>query len=256
LALKVEAAARTDVGLVRHDNQDSFGINTELSLYLVCDGMGGAAGGQIASDLAVKTFLAIARQEIEAAQNQTNSHSPEITRLALRRAVAAANRAVNARAEWDIGYRGMGSTLVGARLTGDRLTVINVGDSRAYLVRDGHAVQLTEDHSFVAEQVRLGMMDAAEAATSPMQSVITRAIGVEADVHPDLYETTLQPGDTLLLTSDGLTRHLSTLELGEVLSSTHNAEEACTHLIELANQRGGSDNITCIVVRVWASELG
>jgi protein phosphatase len=256
LALKVEAAARTDAGLVRSDNQDSFGTNAELGLYVVCDGMGGAAGGQIASNIAVETFLAIARQEIEAAQNRANRNSPEITRLALRRAVAAANRAVISRAEWDIGYRGMGSTLVGARLTGDRLTLINVGDSRAYLVRDGHAVQLTEDNSFVAERVRLGLMDAAEAATSPMQSVITRAIGVEADVHPDLYEATVQPGDTLLLTSDGLTRHLSTLDLGGVLSSTHNAEEACALLIELANQRGGFDNITCVVVRMGVSESG
>lgn len=252
--LKAEAAG-TDVGIVRHDNQDSFGTDPELRLYIVCDGMGGAAGGDIASDLAVRTFLAIARQEIEVSEIRGNVACLESTRLALRRAVAAANRAVIARGEWDTCYRGMGSTLVGARLTGDRLTVINVGDSRAYLVRGGHAVQLTEDHSYVAECVRLGLMSAAEASSS-MQSVITRAIGVEADVRPDLYEANVELGDILLLASDGLTRHLSTMEIGEVLASTEAAEEACTRLIELANQRGGSDNITCIVVRMDASELG
>jgi serine/threonine protein phosphatase PrpC len=255
LVLTIEAAAKTDVGLVRRDNQDSYGSDPDLSLYLVCDGMGGAAGGAVASDLAARTFLIVARQEIEASQNQGTSQSSEVTRVCLCRAVAAANRAVVERAKWDTCYRGMGSTLVGARLTEDRLTVINVGDSRAYLVRDSEAVQLTEDHSYVAERVRLGMMDAAEAAVSSMQSVITRAVGVAADVQPDLYEATVQAGDTLLLASDGLTRHVSAMELGEVLSTAHNAKEACTRLIEYANQHGGSDNITCIVVRIGESEL-
>jgi serine/threonine protein phosphatase PrpC len=248
--LTVETAARTDVGLVRHENQDSYGTDAELSLYVVGDGMGGAAGGSVASDLSVRTFLAIARQEIEAAYNQGNSESAEVTRESLRRAVAAANRAVIERARWDTCYRGMGSTLVGARLTGERFTLINVGDSRAYLVRNGVAVQLTDDHSFVAERVRLGIMTPAEAGVSAMRSVITRAIGVDIDVQPDLYDVPIQSGDALLLVSDGLTRHLSSADLEEVLSSTDNAEQACTSLVEYANQRGGSDNITCIVIRI------
>jgi serine/threonine protein phosphatase PrpC len=250
LKLAIEAAARTDVGLVRRENQDSYGTDVELSLYVVGDGMGGAAGGSVASDLAVRTFLAIARQEIEAASNQGNSESAEVTKESLRRAVAAANRAVIERARWDTCYRGMGSTLVGARLTGARFTLINVGDSRGYLIRDGAAVQLTDDHSFVAERVRLGMMSAAEAKVSSMRSVITRAIGVDVDVQPDLYEVTVQSGDALLLVSDGLTRHLSPDDLGEVLSSTDNAEQACARLVDRAKLRGGSDNITCIVIRV------
>jgi len=250
--LSVEAAARTDIGLVRHDNQDSYGIDAELSLYVVGDGMGGAAGGSVASDLAVRTFLAIARQEIEASYNQGNSESAEVSRESLRRAVAAANRAVIERARWDTIYRGMGSTLVGARLTGERLTLINVGDSRAYLVREGLAVQLTEDHSFVAERVRLGIMSVVEAGNSAMRSVITRAIGVEVDVQPDLYEASLLPGDAVLLVSDGLTRHLTPIEIGEVVGSCTNAEQACVRLIACANERGGSDNITCIVVRIRA----
>jgi len=246
LTLNLEAAARSHAGLVRVSNQDSFGVDAELGLYVVCDGMGGAAGGEIASLLAVETFLAIARQEIQSSPLFNGA----VSSVALQRAVAAANRAVIARAQWDIVYRGMGSTLVAARLKGDKLSVINVGDSRAYLIRDGHATQLTEDHSFVAESVRRGMMAAAEAETSPLQSVITRAIGAEPDVRPDLFEVPLQPGDALLLTSDGLTRHVHPHELAEVLSYASTADHACDLLLDLANRRGGSDNITCIVVRV------
>jgi serine/threonine protein phosphatase PrpC len=244
LTLNLEAAARTHVGLLRVSNQDHFGIDAELGLYVVCDGMGGAAGGEVASFLAVETFLAIARQEIQSSTLLNGAGSS----LALQRAVAAANRAVLARAHWDTIYRGMGSTLVAARITAGTLCVINLGDSRAYLVRDGHATQLTQDHSFVAESVRLGTMAAAEAETSPLQSVITRAIGVEPDARPDLYEVALQPGDRLLLASDGLTRHVLLGELAEVVSVAPSADDACDLLVDLALRRGGSDNITCVVV--------
>lgn len=236
--MKLEPAAATHIGLVRTSNQDSFGMDRDLGLYVVCDGMGGAAGGEIASQLAVETFLAIARQEL---------HSGTPTSEALQRAVAAANRAVVARAQWDIRYRGMGSTLVAARIFYNHVTVINVGDSRAYLVRNGDPTQLTQDHSVVAERVRAGLMTSAEAETSSMQSVITRAIGAEADVHPDLYELTLNPEEILLLTSDGLTRSVQLHEIADIVSR-YPAHEASEHLIALANRHGGQDNITCIVI--------
>jgi protein phosphatase len=245
LALFAEIAARTDTGLVRTHNEDDYGYDDALGLYVVCDGMGGAAGGEIASKLAVDTFLVIARQEIQSLNGNCDA-----TELALRRAVAAANRAVVVRAGWDICYRGMGTTLVGARLCGQKLTVVHVGDSRAYLVRDGQAMPLTEDHSYVAEQVRMGMMNQEQAANSSLQSVITRAIGADADVQPDLRSITVQTGDWLLLTSDGLTRHLSAAEIAEQITSASSPDEASERLVELAKQRGGSDNITCLVVRV------
>jgi serine/threonine protein phosphatase PrpC len=246
LALGTEAAARTDVGLMRKNNQDSFGRLDELGLYVVCDGMGGAAGGEIASSLAVDTFLAIARQELDSLDGHMDCDC-----VALTRAVAAANRAVVVRAGWDICYRGMGTTLVGARLNGDKLTVIHVGDSRAYLLRDGRAVPLTQDHSHVAEQMRLGLMTAEEAERSSMRSVITRAIGAEADVQADLHQATLVAGDKVLLTSDGLIRHVADEEIAEAISSSATGNEACERLIALARQRGGSDNITCIVLHVF-----
>ncbi len=240
MKLNVEAAAATDIGLVRKTNEDSFGIDREQGLFIVCDGIGGARGGEIASRIAVETFLAIGRQEIALGTPAA---------LAQERAVAAANRAVLARAEWDTCYRGMGTTLVAARLNGDGVSLINVGDSRGYLIRDEQATQITRDHSLVAERVRAGLMAEAEAVTSPLQSVITRAIGIESDVHPDLYEVSLQVDDALLLTSDGLTRYGDVGEVAGMIASAASSEEACQRLIAHAKSGGGADNITCIVLR-------
>jgi protein phosphatase len=172
----------------------------------------------------------------------------------LRRAAAAANRAVLARANYDIALRGMGSTLVAARLSGDSVTLLNVGDSRAYLFQGQQALQLTQDHSYVAEQVRRGRMTEAQAECSALRSVITRAIGADVDVAPDLYEAVLRPGGTLLLTTDGLTRHVSPDELALIVaaSASQPPNVVCDRLIELAKSRGGSDNITCIVIRAAA----
>jgi serine/threonine protein phosphatase PrpC len=238
LRLNVEAVAATHIGRVRTNNQDSFGMDADLGLYVVCDGMGGAAGGEIASQLAVDTFLAIARQEL---------HSGASTVDALCRAVAAANRAVIARAQWDIRFRGMGSTLVAARIFYNYLTVINVGDSRAYLIRNGEPTQLTQDHSVVAERVRSGLMTSDEAERSSLQSVITRAIGADPDVYPDVYERTLESTDSLLLASDGLTRSVTPQEIASIIAG-NSSSEACEQLIALANRHGGPDNITCIVI--------
>jgi protein phosphatase len=251
VAQKLEVAAQTDTGLVRRSNQDSFGTDEDFGLYVVCDGMGGAAGGDIASRIAVETFLAVARQELE----NLHDANAECTRCSLQRAAAAANRAVLARASFDIALRGMGSTLVAARLFGESLTLINVGDSRAYLFQNGHARQLTQDHSWVAEQVRRGLMTPAQAERSSFQSVITRAIGADIDVAPDLFDATLHPGEALLLTSDGLTRHVSTEELAQIVTATaaDSPQSTCDRLIALAKARGGSDNITCILIRNPAS---
>jgi serine/threonine protein phosphatase PrpC len=249
---KIEAAARTDVGRARRSNQDSFGVDDELGLYVVCDGMGGAAGGEIASRIAVETFLQIARQELLSMHDA----NPECTRCSLLRAAAAANRAVLARANFDIALRGMGTTLVAARIAGDSVTVLNVGDSRAYLFQPDQAAQLTakqltQDHSYLAEQVRCGRLTEAQAAHSGLQSVITRAIGADQDVTPDLYDATLRPGDALLLCSDGLTRHVAADDLVRIVAdnANHPADDTCARMIDLANARGGSDNITCLLLR-------
>lgn len=246
MLVKVKAAAKSDVGMKRRSNQDSFGMDEDLGVYVVCDGMGGAAGGEVASHVAVEAFLSTSRQELAC----TGALNGQRNRTCLERAAVAANRAVRLRASNETRYRGMGSTLVGARVDGDTIWIVNVGDSRSYLVRDGQARQITNDHSFVAEQVRRGLMTEAEAEQSHMKSVIIRAIGIEDDVRPDVFSETLRPGDAVLLSSDGLTRHVTPEQIAEVLSSPGvTAADGCAALIQLANEGGGSDNVTCLVIQ-------
>ncbi len=246
MALLLETGAQTDIGLVRRKNQDSFGIDESFGLFVLCDGMGGAAGGEVASQLAVETFLDIARQELSFAGSEPMERSCR----ALKRATAAANRAVVEHARREPGLRGMGSTLVAMRLEPGRATIVHVGDSRAFRIREGVAEQLTEDHSFIAEQLRLGLMTPEAAARSPLQSVITRAIGADLDVLPELQQVEVAAGDTLLLSSDGLTRHVDEAEIAMLLTAAATAAQGCEALIALAKRRGGSDNITCVVARV------
>jgi len=253
LALRIEAAGKTDVGRARRVNQDRFAVAEDLGLAVVCDGMGGPAGGEIASSLAMESFLAVARKEMECCRGAGNGTASGLanglTERMLRRAAAAANRAVRARASGDDRLTGMGTTLVAARMEGRELTVLNVGDSRAYVVRGEVARQVTEDHSYVGERVRMGVMTRAEAEQSPLQSVITRAIGIEEDVQPDVSRETVEAGDLLLLCTDGLTRHVADAEIARVAGRVGSLDEVCEELIALANERGGSDNITCVLMR-------
>ena len=246
VSLEFEVAGRTDIGMVRRTNQDTFGVVKPLALAVICDGMGGMAGGEVASHVALESFLEVAHREIEASRSADSGRSMR----ALCRAVAAANRAVRARASYDTRFRGMGTTLVAARLDGNEVTVLNVGDSRAYLVRGGAARQITRDHSFVAEQMRMGLMTEGEAEMSPYQSAITRAVGIEDDVRPDFYTETVQAGDAVLLCSDGLLRHMKDEEIGKtVADATMTLAEICERLIATVNARGGTDNVTCVVMR-------
>ena len=245
-AVVLEAAAMTNVGLVRRLNQDIYASNAALGLFVVCDGMGGPAGGEVASLLTADTFVSIFQQEIGAVPG----HGAMTTKLAMERAAAAANRAVCARAAYDTRYRGMGTTLVAARVSGNELTILNVGDSRAYLLQSGELRQVSVDHSYLKEQVELGLITAEQAKVSPLQSVITRAIGAEPDVHPDVFHEVLTPGDVVILCSDGLTRHVSDSVIASTLQQAPSATSACEQLIALACEDGGSDNITCFVIRV------
>lgn len=208
--------------------------------------MGGAAGGEIASNLAVQTFLQTARQEL-----RSGTRNPDHIRNSLQRAAAAANRTVRMRGRYDSALRGRGTTLVAVCVEASTAHMVNVGDSRAYLIRGGEARQVTEDHSYVAESVRRGVMTVEEAEQSPMHSVITRAIGAEDDVNPDVFSLGLETDDVLLLASDGLTRHLSDADIATIVSTPgQSAVECCRRLIEMAKDDGGSDNITCLVIRV------
>jgi protein phosphatase len=242
----LEVSALSDIGCVRGNNEDFVGFSAADGLYVVCDGMGGMAGGEVASATAVATIL-------ESFAASAGSGVPVSTRLL--EAIETANRTV-----WQGGqnpeYKGMGTTVVAAALEGDKLIIGNVGDSRAYLVESDHCMQLTVDHSYVNELIRNGMLtveDAHKANLNGMESVITRAIGAAAAVQPDFFSVELHPGTTLLLATDGLTRYLLQDEIALVLIRAP-FESICANLIQMAKERGGQDNITCLLLRAGYAE--
>jgi protein phosphatase len=239
-ALRLAVSALSDIGLVRTNNEDFFGYDEELGIYVVCDGMGGMAAGEVASSRAVAAIM-------QSYAASVSSNTPVSTRLLY--AINAANADV-----WENGQvaanRGMGTTAVAAALDGDKLILGNVGDSRAYILQDGQCVQLTVDHSYINELIRNGTLtieNAREADLKGMESVITRAVGVSVDVQPDFFSVDLKPGTGVLLATDGLTRYLTQEEIAAVLAASP-FEAACANLIDVAKQRGGQDNITCILL--------
>ena len=238
--VRYTAAAMTDRGRKRSSNQDAFGYSIEDGVYLVCDGMGGAAAGEVASSLAIEEVL---RQMAGRRERGSASHAAE-------EAVVAANGAIHERGQRNARLAGMGTTLVGLLADERQAWIFHVGDSRCYRLRTGHLHQCTEDHSLVEEQIRLGHMTRAEAARSPLRNVITRALGTQASVTPDVAEADVEAGDLFLLCSDGLTRELSDEKIETILNAAGSLEEACTRLIQAANKAGGHDNITCLLVRV------
>jgi protein phosphatase len=257
--LRYSAAALTDRGRKRTSNEDAFGYSPEHGAYVVCDGMGGAAAGEIASSLAVDEFLRLVSERRDPpAQSSsdwtTAASQPGIlatvsAEALIAEAVDAANEAIHSRAKRNLRLSGMGTTLVGLLIEEHRVLVLNVGDSRCYCLRAGRLRQITEDHSLVEQQVRLGRMTPAEAARSPFKNVITRAVGTQPDLRADIFSVEPEPGDLFLLCSDGLTRELPDARIEALLTATAPLDEICKRLIQAANKAGGHDNITCLLVR-------
>ena len=239
--MKVSHSARTDVGQTRDHNEDSYGVGEGEQverfgeLLVVCDGMGGHAAGEIASRVAVDTILSGYYAADDEERNDV-----------LEQAFSNANEQIYAS-----GHGSMGTTGVAALLHHDALHIANVGDSRAYLIRDGEIRQLSRDHSFVSDQVAAGLITAEQARSSPHRNVITRALGYQSEVSVDLFRWPLQVGDIILLCSDGLHGLVTDDEIAEIVMANP-AEEAIDRLIDLANERGGSDNITVAIARVDA----
>jgi protein phosphatase len=250
---KIEIGAKTDVGRVRDSNEDLFRVVPELQLMIVSDGMGGEASGEVASELAVET---IANHCVESAGLVSPSpdilNRPELSERTncLLTAVQIANRRIHQSSLEDPEKHGMGATVVAAWLEGLRLSLVHVGDSRAYLLRAGALERLTYDHTLVAEQVRIGILTPQQADTSAWQSVLIRALGTNEQVDLDVEERQLVPGDVLLLCSDGLTRMVRDPEIGAALAGSASAQAAADRLVTLANQRGGEDNVTVVVMRI------
>lgn len=250
--MRLKTFVATDVGIKRKANEDNFCVNPEMGLFVVADGMGGHAAGEVASRLAV--------EEIEKALRQTAdedgtwpdyydtaiSHTSNRLRLAINLANEKIRRTTQDRAE----CRGMGTTIVAAVIEQRLCTIAHVGDSRAYLLREGKLLALTSDHSWVNEQLKQGFLTLEHARNHPFRNVITQALGSGADVKADFLELPLKPGDLLLLCSDGLNSMLTDHEIMNVLLE---AEDVCLDdltlkLIEEAKRKGGDDNITVALV--------
>jgi serine/threonine protein phosphatase PrpC len=244
-ALRTQVAALTDIGCQRTNNEDCFGYDLEAELFAVCDGMGGGAAGETASAIAVKELVEqFCGEELRPLSREER----------LYRSIVHTNRQVYRTAQESDELRGMGTTLVAACVDGRRVIVGNVGDSRAYFLRGGMCAQITNDHSFIAEQVRRGSMKQEEAKASPLQSVITRAIGVAENVEPDIFTGDLEHGDILLLTSDGLTRYADAQTIAALILASQSLNEACQALIDEAKRHGAVDNVTCLLVQFLEAE--
>ncbi len=236
-----ESIYKTDTGRQRRDNEDS--AFARAPVFVVADGMGGAQAGEVASKIAIEAFEA----------GLGGSGSPE-ERLAVR--AREANRQIYDRSRTELGREGMGTTLTAAYLDDGSVAIAHVGDSRAYLFRDGELTRLTQDHSLVDELVRRGKLTEEQAAEHPQRSIITRALGPEPEVEVDTYTFSVRRGDVLLLCSDGLTSMVSEERIGQVLAASESLDEAADRLIQEANDAGGRDNITVVLTRVEEVENG
>jgi PPM family protein phosphatase len=231
----IEQAGRSDVGRQRTANEDSLVLRPPF--FAVADGMGGAKAGEVASAIAAEAF-----EEAAAGGEQPEA---QLTRL-----LREANRRIYDLAVTDESRRGMGTTLTAAKVHGDEISLGHVGDSRAYRLRDGELLQLTRDHSLVAELERSGQITPEAAEHHPQRSIITRALGPEPDVEVDTYTVAGRAGDLFLLCSDGLTSMISDDEVSAILRSAHDLDVAADSLVRAANQSGGKDNITVVLFRL------
>jgi PPM family protein phosphatase len=241
----ITAAGRTDVGIIRSGNEDNFLMVPDRGIFLVADGMGGHAAGEVASEMAVR-FVA---RELGSLRGLADDQVADRMRTAIR----AANGAIFQRTLTEHDKRGMGTTVTALVLFETRFLVGQVGDSRAYLYRDGKLIQLTKDHSYVQEQVDAGYLTPEQARSHPYSNVITRCVGANSDVMPDIYLGTVKRGDLFLLASDGLTGMLEDPELAEMLgggAKDRMPQDRVDALITEANRHGGLDNITAIIVRI------
>jgi protein phosphatase len=257
--VQIVSGGVTDVGRVRTNNEDCYRIVTPLNLFVLSDGMGGEAHGEIASALAVETVV---KHCLDARDNPAlpvasgaPMNATDSTKH-LFSAVHLANQKIFRSAQEHSEQSGMGATLTIAWINGSTLSIAHVGDSRAYLLRSGTLQQLTTDHSLVAEQVRRGILSPAQAEESEMQSVLLRALGSQPEIEVDAEEHGLFPRDVLLLCSDGLTRMVTEPEIAGILQAELDPEKAAGKMVALANERGGADNITAVVVRTNAESSG
>ena len=246
--MKLLYAARTDVGMIRSGNEDNFTVDASPSrgLFIVADGMGGHAAGEVASEMAVQ----IVQRELSSVRDLDGEDVVQLVANSLKHA----NRAIHERTLTEVDKQGMGTTASVLLVSGGRYLIGQVGDSRVYLLRDGSFAQLTKDHSYVQEQVDAGFLTPEQARYHPYSNVITRCVGAGQDVEPDIYRGEVRAGDIYLVASDGLTGMVDDRRLAQLLASRAEPERKVQALISEANGRGGLDNITAIIVQVLETD--
>lgn len=240
--MRFTCAGNTDVGVVRSGNEDNFLVDHARGIFIVADGMGGHAAGEVASDMAVD----IIARDIEGIRTYSDEGAAE----RLGEAIRSANAAIFDRTLAEHDKRGMGTTVTVMVLFARRYLIGQVGDSRAYLFRNGEFSQVTKDHSYVQEQVDAGLLTPEQARTHPYSNVITRCVGANEEVVPDIYYGKLRTGDIIVLASDGLTGMLEDEQLATILQTEGGPDTWVDRMIADANRRGGLDNITVVVVRI------
>ncbi|HYS21222.1 MAG TPA: Stp1/IreP family PP2C-type Ser/Thr phosphatase [Gemmatimonadales bacterium] len=244
--MHITCAGRTDVGIIRSGNEDSYLMVPDRGIFVVADGMGGHAAGEVASEMAVR-FVA---RDLGSLKGLSDDLVAERMRVSIR----AANNAIFQRTLTEHDKRGMGTTVTALVLYDTRFLVGQVGDSRCYLLREGRLTQITKDHSYVQEQVDAGYLTPEQARAHPYSNVITRCVGANSDVMPDVYVGAVRPKDVFLLASDGLTGMLEDHQLAEVLHADRMPQDQVDDLVSEANRHGGLDNITAIIVRIDSVE--
>lgn len=240
----IEAFGLSDIGRVRSRNEDSYALSLEDHLFVVADGMGGHGHGDIASQIAVRAL------KEKFAATASGAEGDYVVAERLQRSFAHAHDKIRQAGEEDTSLRGMGTTLIAAVVEDHSAVIGHVGDSRAYALRGSTLTQLTEDHSWVREQVAAGHLSADQAREHPFKSVVTRALGGEQEVDVDLRRVRLQAGDLLILCSDGLTSMLTDDEIAGLLNQGGTTSEMSERLVTAANERGGADNITVIILAI------
>jgi len=256
LSLRAKAVGLSDVGMVRSHNEDCFHIDPALQIFVVADGMGGHSHGEIASRIAVESILDFVRETADHDKTWPFVYDARLQRHSnrLRAAVRIAHDRVLRAIRHDGNLQGMGTTVVGLLLSGAVAAVAHVGDSRAYRLRGDRLELLTQDHTWVNEQVVAGHLSEEQARTHPLKNVVTRALGGDADVVVDIRECEVKEGDLFLLCSDGLTTMLSDAEIRDQLRSDGGLDSLCRGLVRAANARGGLDNVTVLLARAGSGE--
>jgi serine/threonine protein phosphatase PrpC len=252
--LRLTTCGKTDKGLVRKENEDQFCIEKDLGLLAVADGMGGHASGEVASKMAIDILSEYVREKSELLTDAWDPGHSEVTNR-ISSGVKLANQAIYKASRSQSHWNGMGTTLSAVLLSENRLSIAHVGDSRIYLIRGGVIEQITDDHTIVSEQVARGLITREEAARSEMRNVLSRALGIAPEIKVDIDELTVSEGDQLVLCSDGLSELVSEDEILFKVQSSNSPAIACDELVNLANQRGGDDNITVIVAFLHRDHL-